>query len=187
MLYQKKPTLNKCVFKSFAKVAGLTVRSLNSTGNSFQQLGPATAAYRLKSLEDFHWPVYFKCLYCNSTRSRVWQGRESIANKDEKQKQRIRGGVVRMAWGSWHTRERESNSKSKQHLMGQSQMAEQSKGSISRRQQIMGQFHDNLMGQCPDCSMIQVNCWRLNPIANPLIELPTGIKILITKSKIATV
>ena len=43
MLYQKKPTLNKCVFKCFAKVAGLTVRSLNSTGNSFQQLGPATA------------------------------------------------------------------------------------------------------------------------------------------------
>ena len=40
---RKNPTLNKCVFKSFAKVAGLTVRSLNSTGNSFQQLGPATA------------------------------------------------------------------------------------------------------------------------------------------------
>ena len=40
---RKKTTLNKCVFKCFAKVAGLTVRSLNSTGNSFQQLGPATA------------------------------------------------------------------------------------------------------------------------------------------------
>ena len=40
---RKKPTLNKCVCKCFAKVAGLTVRSLNSTGNSFQQLGPATA------------------------------------------------------------------------------------------------------------------------------------------------
>ena len=39
----EKTTLNKCVFKCFAKVAGLTVRSLNSTGNSFQQLGPATA------------------------------------------------------------------------------------------------------------------------------------------------
>ena len=40
---RKKPTLNKCVFKCFAKVSGLTVRSLNSTGNSFQQLGPAIA------------------------------------------------------------------------------------------------------------------------------------------------
>ena len=40
---RKKPTLNKCVFKCFAKVAVLTVRSLNSTGNSFQQLGPASA------------------------------------------------------------------------------------------------------------------------------------------------
>ena len=39
----EKKTLNKCIFKCFAKVAGLTVRSLNSTGNSFQQLGPATA------------------------------------------------------------------------------------------------------------------------------------------------
>ena len=39
----EKTTLNKCVFKCFAKVAGLTVRCLNSTGNSFQQLGPATA------------------------------------------------------------------------------------------------------------------------------------------------
>ena len=29
----------------------------------------------------------------------------------------------------------------------------------------------------------QVNRWRLNPIANPLIELLTGIKILIVKSK----
>ena len=42
-LIRKKPTLNKCVFKCFAKVAGLTVRFLKSTGNSFQQLGPATA------------------------------------------------------------------------------------------------------------------------------------------------
>ena len=40
---RKKPTLNKCIFKCFTKVAGPTVRSLNSTGNSFQQLGPATA------------------------------------------------------------------------------------------------------------------------------------------------
>ena len=40
---RKKPTLNKCVFKCFAKVAGPTVKYLNSTGNSFQQLGPATA------------------------------------------------------------------------------------------------------------------------------------------------
>ena len=46
---RKKTTLNKCVFKCFAKVAGLldgrcmVVRSLNSTGKSFQQLGPATA------------------------------------------------------------------------------------------------------------------------------------------------
>ena len=42
-LSEKNPTLNKCVFKCFAKVAGPTVRFLNSTGNSFQQLGPATA------------------------------------------------------------------------------------------------------------------------------------------------
>ena len=42
-LSEKKTTLNKCVFKCFSKVAGPTVRSLNSTGNSFQQLGPATA------------------------------------------------------------------------------------------------------------------------------------------------
>ena len=33
----------------------------------------------------------------------------------------------------------------------------------------------------------QVNRWRLNPIANPLIELLTGIKILIVKSKMAAV
>ena len=32
---RKTTTLNKCVFKCFANVAGLTVRSLNSTGNSF--------------------------------------------------------------------------------------------------------------------------------------------------------
>ena len=43
VLHQKKTTLNKCVFRCFAKVAGPTVRSLNSTGNSFQQLGPATS------------------------------------------------------------------------------------------------------------------------------------------------
>ena len=36
---RKNPTLNKCVFECFAKVAGPTVRSLKSTGNSFQQLG----------------------------------------------------------------------------------------------------------------------------------------------------
>ena len=42
-LSEKNPTRNKCVFKCFAKVAGPTVRSINSTGNSFQQLGPATA------------------------------------------------------------------------------------------------------------------------------------------------
>ena len=38
-----------------------------------------------------------------------WQGRESIANSGGRftKKQRIRGGVERMAWGSWHTRERE--------------------------------------------------------------------------------
>ena len=39
----EKPTLNKCVFKCFSKIAGPTVRSFNSTGNSFQQLGSATA------------------------------------------------------------------------------------------------------------------------------------------------
>ena len=35
--------------------------------------------------------------------------------------------------------------------------------------------------------VLQVNRWRLNPIANPLIELLTGIKILIVKSKMAAV
>ena len=48
-----------------------------------------------------YWPVYGECFcltivatYCNSTRAREWQGRESIANNDERltQKQRIRGG-----------------------------------------------------------------------------------------------
>ena len=42
-LSEKKTTLNKSVFECFAKDPGLIVRSLNSTGNSFQQLGPATA------------------------------------------------------------------------------------------------------------------------------------------------
>ena len=47
----EKTTLNKCVFKCFAKVAGPTVRFLNLTGNSFQQLGPATAkALKLQSV-----------------------------------------------------------------------------------------------------------------------------------------
>ena len=67
LLYQKKPTLNKCVFKCFTKVAGLTVRSLNSTGNSFQQLGPATA----KALEPQ------SVLWLGTTRSpfkqRIWK------------------------------------------------------------------------------------------------------------------
>ena len=39
---RKKTIMNKCV-KCFAKVSGPTVTSLNSTGNSFQLLGPATA------------------------------------------------------------------------------------------------------------------------------------------------
>ena len=39
----KKNNSNKCVFKCIAKVSEPTGRSLNSTGNSLQQLGPATA------------------------------------------------------------------------------------------------------------------------------------------------
>ena len=41
----EKTTLNKCFFKCFTKVSGPTDRSLNATGNLFQQqlLGPATA------------------------------------------------------------------------------------------------------------------------------------------------
>ena len=64
VLHQKKPTLNKCVFKCFAKVAGPIVRSLNSTGNSFQQLGPAT----VKALkpQSVLWQDFKIILICDS-------------------------------------------------------------------------------------------------------------------------
>ena len=85
MLYQKKTTLNKCVFKSFAKVAGLTVRSLNSSGNSFQQPGPATAkALKPQSVlwldttrSPFWWIVEFSRSVKSASEEFFFQNRES--------------------------------------------------------------------------------------------------------------